>query len=189
MSSRAAQVYEELGSSLEEADVALDPPMDTFGPLYAANGYAANGYLLKERPDDLTWYGREWLERGSRVTGADYAWALGRMDRIRARFASLFEDYDLLLSPTMAVPAFPVGQFPERIAGTKVDPFWGYTPFTYPVNMAGHPAASVPCGFTSDGLSVGLHIVGRWGDEETVIAASAASERSRPWAHMRPPVS
>ena len=189
VSSRAAQVYEELGCLVEEADLSLDPPRDTFEPLYAANGYAANGYLLQERPDDLTWYGREWLERGSRVTGADYARALGGMDLIKARFASLFEDYDLLLTPTMAVPAFPVGQFPEQIAGTEVDPFWGFTPFTYPINMAGHPAASVPCGFASDGLPVGLHIVGRWGDEETVIAASAAFERARPWAHMKPPVS
>ena len=189
VSSRAAQVYEELGCSLEEVDLALDPPRHTFEPLYAANGYAANGYLLQERPDDLTWYGREWLERGSRVTGADYARALGGMDLIRASFASLFENYDLLLSPTMAVPAFPVGKFPEQIAGTEVDPFWGFTPFTYPINMAGYPAASLPCGFTSDGLPVGLHIVGRGGDEETVIAASAAFERAKPWAHMRPPVS
>ena len=55
--------------------------------------------------------------------------------------------------------------------------------------MIGHPAASVPCGMSSDGLPIGLHIVGLAGDEATVLAASAAFERARPWAHLRPPVS
>jgi Asp-tRNA(Asn)/Glu-tRNA(Gln) amidotransferase A subunit family amidase len=62
-------------------------------------------------------------------------------------------------------------------------------PYTYPINMIGHPAASIPCGFSSDGLPIGLHIVGRMGDEETILAASAAFEQASPWAHRRPPVS
>ena len=89
----------------------------------------------------------------------------------------------------MAVPAFPVGQPPGAIDGKEVHAFWGYLPFTFPINMIGHPAASVPSGFSSDGMPVGLHIVGRPGDEETVIAASAAFERAKPWADARPPVS
>lgn len=99
-----------------------------------------------------------------------------------------FENYDLLLTPTLAVPAFSVGRHPEVIGGKKVaDPLWGFTPFTYPFNMTGNPAATVPAGFSHDGLPVGLQIVGRFGDEETVLAAAGAFEAERPWAQHRPP--
>ncbi|GIT27581.1 MAG: hypothetical protein CM1200mP41_36250 [Gammaproteobacteria bacterium] len=54
-------------------------------------------------------------------------------------------------------------------------------PFTYPFNFTGQPAASVPCGFTSDGLPVGLQIVGRWRDEATVLRAAACFEAAQPW--------
>ena len=87
------------------------------------------------------------------------------------------DEYDLLLSPTVSAGAFPVGEPPSVIDGREVDTFSGFFPFTYPINMIGHPAASIPCGFTSEDLPVGLHIVGRWGDEETIIAASAATRR------------
>jgi len=108
---------------------------------------------------------------------------------MKASFDELFERYDVLLSPTMAVAAFPVGEPPSKIAGREVDRFAGFIPYTYPINMIGHPAASIPCGFTADGLPVGLHIVGRRGDEATVLAVSAAFEEARPWAQHRPPVS
>ena len=62
-------------------------------------------------------------------------------------------------------------------------------PFTHPINVIGNAAATVPCGFSADGLPIGLQIVGRKGDEASVIAASAAFELARPWIHHRPPVS
>ena len=61
--------------------------------------------------------------------------------------------------------------------------------FTMHANAIGHPAASVPAGFSQDGLPIGLQIIGRKYDEETVLAASAAFERARPWTGRRPPVS
>ena len=78
-----------------------------------------------------------------------------------------------------------------RFAGRSDFPnrYFSFFPFTYPINAVGHAAASIPCGFASDGMPIGLHIVGRKGDEETVIAASAAFERARPWVQHRPPVS
>ena len=104
--------------------------------------------------------------------------------------ADLFERYDLLLSPTMPVTAMPVGEYPKDMGDVNAHPyFWRFLPFTHPINTIGHPAATVPCGFDSDGLPIGLHIVGRPGDEATVIAASSAFENARPWADKRPPVS
>jgi aspartyl-tRNA(Asn)/glutamyl-tRNA(Gln) amidotransferase subunit A len=99
---------------------------------------------------------------------------------------AFFEKYDLLLTPTIACPPFAVGlDNPTEIAGKQVEPY-AWIPFTYPFNMTGQPAASVPCGFTKDGLPIGLQIVGRRFDDTTVLRASAAFERARPWAQHRP---
>ena len=98
----------------------------------------------------------------------------------------LFEKYDLLLTPTIACPPFPVGlDNPTHIAGVAVSAY-AWIPFTFPFNLTGHPASSVPCGFTRDGLPVGLQIVGRRFDDVTVLRASAAFERLRPWRQHRP---
>ncbi|GIS65125.1 MAG: hypothetical protein CM1200mP3_13730 [Chloroflexota bacterium] len=77
-----------------------------------------------------------------------------------------------------SVPSFPVGEKPSQINGKEVHSWWGFFPFTYPINMIGCPAASVPCGFSSEGMPIGFHIVGRRGEEATVLAASAAFEKN-----------
>ena len=114
--------------------------------------------------------------------------ALLKVDQLRRHMEVFFDDYDLLLTPTMAVPAFPVDQRPAEIAGRKVEPFWGYLPFTYPINMSGQTASSVPCGFSSDGMPIGLHIIGPKGAEAKVLQASAAFEEAQPWQDKRPPL-
>ena len=189
VTAQAARVFEALGGHVEDANVTLEDPFTAFWAIFSANAYAGYGHLLETQADELTIYGRECIAHGARVSGADYARALLYVDQLRAKFAALMQTYDLLLTPTMAVPAFPIGQRPETIAGRAVHPFWGYLPFTFPINMIGHPAASIPCGFSTDGLPIGLHIIGRRGDEATVLRASAAFEQARPWADKRPPVS
>lgn len=72
--------------------------------------------------------------------------------------------------------------------GQRVNKLWGATPFTASFNLSGNPAASVPCGFSSDGLPIGLQIVGKWGDEMSVLRASAALESARPWAGAIPEI-
>ena len=91
------------------------------------------------------------------------------------------------MTPTTACPPFPVGlDNPSEVAGRPVATY-GWIPYTYPFNATGQPAASVPCGFTKDGLPIGLQIVGRRYDDVTVLRAAAAFERARPWANARPP--
>ena len=191
VTSKAAQVFEELGCHVEDSDLVMDSPYDAYGPLYEANAFMSYGQYLESHGDQMTDFARDFIEAGSKVTVADYARALGLIDRLKAQMTDLFEDYDLLLSPTLSLPALPVGEFPEEIAGRPVYPhrYFSFHPFTYPINAIGHAAASVPAGFSSEGLPIGLHIVGRNGGEETVIAASAAFERARPWIQHRPPVS
>jgi len=106
----------------------------------------------------------------------------------RRKINTIFNKYDLLLTPTVSVPPFKLGCYgPREIAGKKVSPL-AWMAFTYPFNVTGQPAASVPCGWTEDNLPVGLQIVGRRFDDATVLKASAAFEKASPWADKYPPL-
>jgi amidase len=98
-----------------------------------------------------------------------------------------FTRHDLLLTPTTAVKPFPVEEwYPREINGKAMRNYVEWVLLTYAFTVVGLPAISVPCGFTRDGLPVGLQIVGRWRDEATVLRAAAAFERAAPW-DRRPP--
>lgn len=188
ITSQAARVFEELGCTVDEPDFRLENPTPPFMDIFYTNNCVSYGHLLAEQADELSDNGRYCLEHGEGITGVDLARALRFVEVMRARLDDLMETYDLLLTPTMAVPPFPIGQLPERIGGQEVHPRAGYTPFTRPFNLSGQPAASVPCGFSSEGLPIGLHVIGRRGDEATVLRASAAFEQARPWAQRRPSI-
>ena len=117
------------------------------------------------------------------TTGAPAAAA-----RAGERIHRFFEEVDLLLTPAVSVPAFPLprlrpADWPEH------DWDWlAWAEFSYPFNLSGNPAASLPCGFTAEGLPVGLQVVGRRFDDLGVLQASALFEKARPWADRRPPL-
>jgi aspartyl-tRNA(Asn)/glutamyl-tRNA(Gln) amidotransferase subunit A len=187
---KAAQVFEELSCRVEEVALEIAPPYDTYGPILDADSHASLSQYLESHGDRLTGFARFMIQRGPRTT-AEYAEALGQVALQKARMAELFEEFDLLLSPTACFPAFPDGEFPgERMSGKSAYPeqYWNGA-FTMPINISGHAAASIPAGFSSGGMPIGLHIVGGKGGEEIVLAASAAFERARPWLDKRPPVS
>ena len=130
------------------------------------------------------------IEQGQTISAVAY-----RLDeQIRTHvfdvIQDIFETYDLLVTPTLAAP--PVdnathGQTvgPSSINGETVNPLIGWC-LTYPINYTGHPAASIPAGLDENGLPVGLQIVGRRFADHTVLSASAAFERVRPWSHHYP---
>ena len=188
----AARSFEELGATVEESDFRLASPQEVFevfDTIYNARVWATSGHLLADHGDELTGDFREGLERGRDVSSEELIRAMSRLEQFRATAREFFATHDLLLTPTLAVPPFPIGEHPEKIDGAAVPHrHWGFTPFTYPFNMCGNPAASAPAGFTEAGLPVGLQIVGRLEDEATVLAASARFEEARPWAHMRPSI-
>ena len=186
----AARLFLELGAEVEETDLTIEDPFPAFFAVFATATFASYGHLLEGNGDDLTEYVRDTFEHAASLTAADLSRALLRVDQLRRQMETFFDEYDLLLTPTMAVPAFPIDQRPAVIGGKEVKiPFWGYLPFTFPINMTGQTASSVPCGFSADGMPIGLHIVGPRGAEARVLQASAAFEEARPWAQNRPPVS
>ena len=189
ITSRAARVFEELGCEVDQPSVELEDPEIAFRDIFGTTAYASYAKILEERSDELTDYARSTIEYGRGTTGADLARALRVMQVLRAQLDGLLEEHDLLLTPTMAMPAPPIGQHPERIGGKQVQKLWAYAFFTAVFNITGLPAATVPCGFSGGGLPIGLHIIGRRGEEGTVLRASAALEQARPWAQHRPPVS
>ena len=182
----AARAFLELGAHVEEARPDIPPMHDTFRLLFAADCAAAIGDRLEEWKDRMDPGLVRLTEIGLTVSGAEYAKAVSRSQLLWDRLRAFMERHDLLLTPTLPVPPFPVGvDWPREVGGQKVHPL-NYLAFTYPFNLTGQPAASVPCGWTAGGLPIGLQIVGRRFADLTVLRAAAAFEQARPWRHRWP---
>jgi aspartyl-tRNA(Asn)/glutamyl-tRNA(Gln) amidotransferase subunit A len=186
----AARSFEgELGCQVDAADPGFESPQGSFAVLWTMSYGLRLQALLPEwesrmDPDLVA------LIRGvERFGPADYGEALAKRAVIWNITRKFFDQFDLLLTPTLPVAPFAVGLgAPEGIVDTAgaLPPFPEWLPFTYPWNMTGQPAATVPCGFTREGLPVGLQIVGRRFADETVLRAAATFEQWHPWADKRP---
>ena len=184
---RAARAFRELGCRLDEVEPRWPSPREAWGEIFCG-GIAARLAPSLDRTDALDPGLLELARLALRKPPTAYVQAW--LDRLAwwQHPCALFERYDLLLTPTIACPPFAVGlDNPTHIAGRPVGAY-AWIPFTYPFNLTGQPAASVPAGFTADGLPVGLQIVGRRFADATVLRASAAFERARPWSQHRPPL-
>jgi amidase/aspartyl-tRNA(Asn)/glutamyl-tRNA(Gln) amidotransferase subunit A len=109
---------------------------------------------------------------------------------IQETIAQVFDKYDFLVTPTLAISpvknaANGLTTGPSKVNGIKVDPLIGWC-LTFPFNFTGNPASSIPCGFTTHGLPVGMQIVGRQHSDKEVLAASAGFEEVSPWLHTYP---
>jgi aspartyl-tRNA(Asn)/glutamyl-tRNA(Gln) amidotransferase subunit A len=177
----------ELGCDVQAADPGFEDPGAAFAALIALESdltgmrelVARHGSEMSPHLVDLIT--REW--RAEDFTDAQTV----RKAVVNAMWRFM-RDYDLLVTPTLTTPPFPVHmQGPERVGGRYVrDTAW--LSFTYPFNLTGQPAATVPAGFTRDGLPVGLQIVGGHLADGLVLRAAAAFEAARPWAQHRPPL-
>jgi aspartyl-tRNA(Asn)/glutamyl-tRNA(Gln) amidotransferase subunit A len=116
------------------------------------------------------------LESGSKVTIADYIQATANANRLRALWAKLFDDIDVLFTPTTPIAAPKIGQTTMTIDGKEQDTRLLSTRFCRGINLLGYPAISVPCGTTSEGLPIGLQIIGALNRDTTVLDMAAALE-------------
>jgi aspartyl-tRNA(Asn)/glutamyl-tRNA(Gln) amidotransferase subunit A len=184
---KGALAFREAGCRVEAVDPGWPSPLDCWSQLFGG-GIATRMAPYLDRKSEIDPGLYRIIETTLKNPPTTYVQAW--FDRLAwwEHPRRLFEKYDLLLTPTIACPPFAIGlDNPTEIAGKPVPPY-AWIPFTFPFNMTGQPAASVPCGFTKDGLPVGLQIVGRRFDDATVLRASAAFERVRPWARHRPPL-
>ena len=188
---KAVKAFEDAGAVVEDADFKPAPAAEQFQTWYnffavrAWNTHPEAHYHLEQ----LTEYARDVLEDGRDLTSKELFLTYERIVQYQHYAREFFSNWDLLLSPTLAVAAFKINQHPATIGGKKTPNRRLGWLMTYPFNVTGNPAATVPCGFTKDGMPAGLQITGRHLDEETVIAASAAFEQARPWADKLPKVS
>jgi Asp-tRNA(Asn)/Glu-tRNA(Gln) amidotransferase A subunit family amidase len=184
---RAALRFQELGCTVEEATPGFANPSgdQTFLVLAASSDAAWLSDLTPEQREQVGPPARSFLELGSKTTGIDYVRANARRMAVWQSMQNFHQTYDLLITPTLAVTAFPVGEPPTHVGGDPFPPF-GWSPFTVPFNLTGQPAASVPCGFDAKGLPVGLQIVGRAYSDSIVLRAARAFEQLQPWADRRP---
>lgn len=135
-------------------------------------------------------YTRALYEFGLRVTAADYLVAVGAIQSMARSMARFLADYDVWLTPTVAEPPPALGTFnfpedPLQSLYRAVD----FLPFTPICNATGQPGMSLPLHWNEQGLPIGVHFAGRFGDEATLFRLAAQLEAARPWAHRRPPVS
>ena len=98
----------------------------------------------------------------------------------------MFDDWDYLITPAVSVAAFPADRLQPAHWAPHAWDWLSWAELSYPFNLSGNPAASVPCGFTDEGLPVGLQIVGRRSDDLGVLQLAAQFEEARPWAQRRP---
>ena len=190
----AAAFASELGAIVEEVDPDLPDPREaeiTYWRVF--EGVLAEDLLLPNlaSPDDLDVHLRELHERGKEISAFDfYRAAVLFRGEFYWRMHAFFETYDLLLTPTLSVVPFPHlggAAGPSSVDGVPIEPFAGWH-LTYPFNLTGQPAISIPCGFSSDGLPIGLQIAGRRHADADVLRAAAAYEQAAPWADLRPPL-
>ena len=186
---KAFDLLQEHMGNADMVEIDGGSPFEAFWTLFSTNVYTSYRKLFESKQCTLTWYTQKCLEYGASVSGSDYAHALGEVDVLKSKFSSIFEKFDLVFTPTTAVPAFPVGNPPTTINGIQVNEFWGAFPNTFPINMIGYPAASIPCGFTKNKLPVGLHIIGKPNAEAAILAASLKLESISPWIQNHPPIS
>ena len=184
----AVEVFErDLGCTVEEADPGFEDPYDAFWGLVALDtDLAGMREMARELGDEMSPHLVEFLEQ--EWTAEDLTNAVMTRKAVCNKMWRFMREYDILLTPTLAVPPFETGiQGPEVIDGREVgSTYW--LSFTFPINMTGQPAATVPAGFTRDGLPVGLQIVGRHLDDPLVLRTSAAFEAAKPWKGLWPPV-
>ena len=133
---------------------------------------------------------RESVERGAGWSAVDWGHALGQRTVVFRRAQALFRRFDVLVSPTLSRPALAADHDPFQpitIGGEAAGSIRGaWYPYTFPFNLSGHPAVSLPCGWSSDGLPIGLQIVGPWYGDRRVLALAAHLERERPVARPMP---
>jgi len=193
----AAATLEQLGHDVEEHDMPFEAneawktytnmtcvqTAATFSVLEPLVGRA----VTKDDVEPVTW---AIIERGRSISGIGHISDVEQIRQLGRAIGGDLDVYDLFLTPTLTQLPRPVGYY--DMSEPDIDRYnakWTDSVFAFPFNISGQPAISLPLHWTGDGIPVGVQLVGRYGDEATVLAASARLEEQMPWKHRRPAVS
>ena len=186
---KALQVLEDLGASLVEIEV---PDIEEFNQvvrlILLAEASSVHHRRLRERREDYGDDVRALLDQGRLIPATDYLDAQRRRREFNAAFYQLLTQVDVIAAPSIAVTAAKIGQSTVRVGGRDEDVRLAMTRLSRALNMTGLPLLSVPCGFSSQGLPIGLQLIGGLFDEATLLEAGHSYEQATEWHTKRPAV-
>ncbi|MDE0942226.1 MAG: amidase [Alphaproteobacteria bacterium] len=176
----AVSAFSDLGAHVERQDPGFANPKAMFKTHWWAGAAGAFAHLGAEKMAMLEPEFAQIVAEGAELSILDYMRAMEGRSALCLHMREFHRTYDLLLTPALAVPAFNVGRL-QPPGSDPDDTFWmDWTPFSFPFNLTQQPACSIPCGFTEDGLPVGLQIVADSFREDLVLRAAQAFETARP---------
>jgi len=178
--------FEELDYNVDKLKIRLRKPEFAFNIIYTTYFAYEFTSFLKEWKDKMTPSLVRMIEAGSSFNAIDYMKALDIRSNMYERVAEHFKEYDILVTPTTAIPAFNKGEEPPMVINGKSVPPTTFTAFTFPFNLTGHPAASIPCGWSSKNTPIGMQIVGNRFEDLKVLQAAKAFEEIAPWQDKTP---
>jgi amidase len=195
----AASLCAELGHDVEDAAPVFEVELvwQSFTTVLAAGlawtiancGRRTGQTPTSEFFEPFVW---SFAQKGNGIDAQAYLLALQDLQRAARDIARFFVDYHIWLTPTISEPPVPLGTFGFSSGDDPIEfrrRVAAFSPFTYISNVTGQPAMSVPLYWNSDGLPIGTHFSGRFGDEATLFQLAAQLEKARPWSDRRPRVS
>lgn len=173
------------GIHVEEVKFDFDSPHKKIGEAWFDLwcGLLASSFhdLPEEQMKQLEPKVQEWIKLGKEMDAIEYLEAYNDRDETWLKMKNILDEYDFIITPTIATTAFPLEQWGvEEINGQSINPMYGWF-LTYPINLTGHPAASIPIGLSHNGLPIGLQVIGNRLDDLGVLQFSRAYERLAPW--------
>ena len=182
-----ARVLEGLGAQIVTVQMPeIDPFSKAWGVLCAAEAAAAHRDTFPSRSEEYGPWFRGWLELGNKYTAAEYASANHQRLACNAIVSRVFADIDVLVCPTMTIPAFPVT--PEELYGPMDEEEWTWGRFTIPFDFNGTPTISLPCGQNDAGVPLSIQFVGKHLSEPLLVRIGDVFERATEWHHLRPSI-
>ncbi|HEX2136227.1 MAG TPA: amidase family protein [Microvirga sp.] len=184
---RAAERFADLGVTVEHAHPDLSGAKEAFQTLRAAAFAASHARKLEDYPEllkpEMIWN----IQKGLRLSASEIVKAEAQRADIIKRTLAFFDKYDLLLTPATVVPPYPVeARFVEECAGVRFDTYIDWLAIAFSISLTTAPALSLPCGYTSEGLPVGLQIVARPRGEAMLLSCAAELERALDLKTARP---
>jgi len=175
----AVRKFEDLGAQVEEIDLDLEDPISIMQPLWAVALALAVAPMTTEQRAMMDQPLLDLAEPGFHLSALEYRQLEKARETFARRVTGVHPQYDLVITPQLATTAFAVNH--EVPPGTHMERWWQWSPFTYPFNLTQQPAATVPCGFASNGLPVAMQIVGAKFADHLVLKAARAYEREHPF--------